>query len=783
MLSRRMRIVTAAAWVALAVAVASMVVSGVVLGIAWWGHRRNSDALAACDRLLAEGTVQAAAARCRDALQRPDMRRAAARLADARYQGGETDAVLAWATVLGEDPAAGAVWRLVAQVHAARDDQEAERTAYQRALRIHRAAAQPKEALRDAFALYNSYWRSSAFRDALQYAEIALLQARRTGYAPAQHAVLLGIFSILYDIGDLDGAGAVLRLVQAQVSRADGEMWLDVRFDEGLMRYGRGELAAARSAYSDVLASAPRGHRLIRKTRLNLIEVELGLGEGEAALAHLEAVMALPEGQRPYPWALRYYGALVARARGDLDTAAQMLRAALADVAGGESSDWAWRLHHELGMVLEARGNRDTARAEYLLAIGEVEKLRTALGFDELKDWLLKEKRAPYEALFTLEAEHGDARDALAVAERVRARAFLDAAIQATRPSKAGELHEAAERIDVLRELIPSLRASPVVEPGPIGELLQAVRGSHIFMYTKAQERLWLATAGASSAASGVRLEPLAVSSREVEILARRLFERPDDREAAEALGAALLPEKWLAPAGSTIYVIADELLADVPFAALRVGGGYLMERHSIVHVPSLNALAMLGRQAEGAGGPAVVLGDARGDLPGAAEEALAVARARGVQARTGAAASTEALRGASRADLLHLGVHTGVSPRGAWIELADGRVDAGTVLSWGLGPRLAVLASCTSAASRGKGPWSSLAAAFLAAGSRTVLASLWSIHDQAARRLVLRFYDEGGVRDPAGALARAQRALAAQGEPPSVWAPFVLFGSAAPGH
>jgi CHAT domain-containing protein len=73
---------------------------------------------------------------------------------------------------------------------------------------------------------------------------------------------------------------------------------------------------------------------------------------------------------------------------------------------------------------------------------------------------------------------------------------------------------------------------------------------------------------------------------------------------------------------------------------------------------------------------------------------------------------------------------------------------------------------------------WGSLAAAFLAAGSEQVLAALWSIEDETGRRFVLRFYDEGGVDDPAAALARTQRAWIAAGEPPSSWAPFVLFGS-----
>ena len=70
------------------------------------------------------------------------------------------------------------------------------------------------------------------------------------------------------------------------------------------------------------------------------------------------------------------------------------------------------------------------------------------------------------------------------------------------------------------------------------------------------------------------------------------------------------------------------------------------------------------------------------------------------------------------------------------------------------------------------------MGAAFLAAGSRAVLASLWSVEDRQTHEFVLRFYAEGGASDPAGALARAQRVAIDQGQSPTLWAPFVLFGS-----
>jgi CHAT domain-containing protein len=125
------------------------------------------------------------------------------------------------------------------------------------------------------------------------------------------------------------------------------------------------------------------------------------------------------------------------------------------------------------------------------------------------------------------------------------------------------------------------------------------------------------------------------------------------------------------------------------------------------------------------------------------------------------------------------------VGPRGASLILADGPLTAGEVVGARLGPGLAVLAGCASAAQlahrTGREVWGSLAAAFLASGARQVVAALWSIPDDSTRAFVERFYAEGGAEDPAGALARTQRAWIADGRGAEEWAPFVLLGTGTP--
>jgi len=80
-------------------------------------------------------------------------------------------------------------------------------------------------------------------------------------------------------------------------------------------------------------------------------------------------------------------------------------------------------------------------------------------------------------------------------------------------------------------------------------------------------------------------------------------------------------------------------------------------------------------------------------------------------------------------------------------------------------------------AATPGEEMWGSLSSAFLAAGSRTVIASLWSVNDEDTRRFMVELYRSPPTLNPAAALARTQRALIRDGQPPSRWAAFLALG------
>jgi CHAT domain-containing protein len=69
---------------------------------------------------------------------------------------------------------------------------------------------------------------------------------------------------------------------------------------------------------------------------------------------------------------------------------------------------------------------------------------------------------------------------------------------------------------------------------------------------------------------------------------------------------------------------------------------------------------------------------------------------------------------------------------------------------------------------------------AFLYAGARSVVASLWRVHDESTARLMQRFYAhlKAGTMDKSEALRRAKLELIDDGwRHPYCWAPFVLIG------
>jgi CHAT domain-containing protein/Tfp pilus assembly protein PilF len=304
--------------------------------------------------------------------------------------------------------------------------------------------------------------------------------------------------------------------------------------------------------------------------------------------------------------------------------------------------------------------------------------------------------------------------------------------------------------------------------------------------------------------------------------------------------GGAEAYRRLLAPAaasvrGKSLVVVPDGQLGEFPFELLvEPGAGrYLVERRRVRYAPSLTALHLVrrwdqarkppGRGLWAVGDPVYAADDPRlgrapwmgapdrppaEPAPGAGgfarllhsgREVLAVRDALGGDGAvllTGREASEAAVKRASvdgrLADYRHvhfathgvLGTGDGVQPALVLSLIGDDaedgflRLDEVTCLR--LNADLVVLSACRTGGGRldpGEGV-SGLARAFLYAGSRGVVCSLWAVDDETTEALMTDFYRRiRGGRPAADALRDAKQALVDAGKPPRYWAPFVLIG------
>lgn len=257
------------------------------------------------------------------------------------------------------------------------------------------------------------------------------------------------------------------------------------------------------------------------------------------------------------------------------------------------------------------------------------------------------------------------------------------------------------------------------------------------------------------------------------------------------------------------LVIVPHGALSYLPFSALPAAADsttsrYLVERYSILTIASASALAVLRAR-----GPATVLENATvlaplpGDLPSSRDEAVAVSRELGRSRLSLGHDATEslareALLGSGIVHIASHGTLDGDSPMFSSIELAagerrparsddDGRLETHEVLALDVRSRLVFLSGCETALG---GSWSSsysrrddyatLAQAFLFAGARNVVATLWRINDRVAAELASRFYAELAASSPVDALAGAQRALIHNPKyaAPYYWAAYTVSGS-----
>ncbi|MEX2220015.1 MAG: CHAT domain-containing tetratricopeptide repeat protein [Phycisphaerales bacterium] len=229
-----------------------------------------------------------------------------------------------------------------------------------------------------------------------------------------------------------------------------------------------------------------------------------------------------------------------------------------------------------------------------------------------------------------------------------------------------------------------------------------------------------------------------------------------------------------------------------VPFHSLRDADGYLGERLPIVQTPSASVMARLGERGRAApGGRPLIVAVADDAAPGIEREAEALrATIPDAVVLTGQEATLSAVaHHAAGAPLVHFATHGAFTPGPAGasgLRLADGWLTAADAARLRVSGSVITLSGCDT----GRVGWAGgdeltgLIRAFLGAGARAVLGTLWPIHDRTATEFLSRVYalwyaDAGtGAAGLTKALQRARREFNAGGVHPAFWSPYFVVGA-----
>lgn len=628
-------------------------------------------------------------------------------------------------------------------------DGESARHTLHEAIDIFRTRGDAREVSRGYFALAGSFWRERRLKETLGSLDASFVSAmtvsdgRMTGYV----ALMRG--DVLRAAGDARSAEREYELAAARLAGRRADMAY-VHLKQGILRQEAGMLHLARLSFESALEMAQHTGRedAVAAARQNLAYNAHLEGDAAAGLAQLA------DWQGPFDSSYYSVRAVLEADAGHLTDGLAAMDRALE--LSRSNDDW-WS-EYERGRILERLGDDDGAEAGYERAIAVVEQMREAMDLSELQAWMIPRRRAPYEALLALHLRRGEPDSALRVLEAFSARSFMDAIIANTTIA-----HEEDDLRIVQRswQRLDDLRGEP-------DDVAEALEGREILVPVEILGRLYVAYKSAQGEVQFVDRG----DARHVAELASQFIADPDLDAPARELGRILVPDE-IEPSDEILHIVPTGWLAGLPFAALKRGDKYLIEERPLAQTPSLRAFSMH-RASETSEG-ILVIGDADGTLPAARTEALGIAEILGTRALVADDATRARLESAGSLELLHLGTHAGLSDGGAWLKLADGRWTVDAVLDCGVRADVVVLATCSSATTHHEELWGSLAIAFLANGSRSVVATLGSIDDRDTSEVVRALYRAGLRRDPVRALAAAQRTLARR-LPPRAWGPFVIY-------
>lgn len=433
---------------------------------------------------------------------------------------------------------------------------------------------------------------------------------------------------------------------------------------------------------------------------------------------------------------------------------------------------WAWDGVARSELAL---GQKQAAADALGRALGGVDAVRARFRSEEFKMGLFSDLQSVFERGVGLYSDVGDARQAFEISERSRSRALLDAV-----RGRAKVSAESVSTVD-LATLQRTLRAD-----------------ERVLQFHSLPDRLqvWVVSP------TDIRAHSIAIKRDDltelVEVFRNSVVRgRRTAIANADKLGAALLGPLGLA-AAQRLVIVPHGPLHYLPFQALRLDGRYVIETHPVSVAPSMSIAVQLAQRSPTVDKTLTAFGNPRiedkYDLPGSEAEVRELARLfpRNNVYMGAAATKTQFRDVASRATLMHVAAHAEadqIDPLYSRILLAneDGKqnfLEAHEIIGLPMqGTALVTLSACESGLGRITQGDEVLGftRSFLAAGTSSLISSLWPVADDATAVLMSTLYGElAKGRDVQQAMQAGQ--LAVLKDPkmshPFFWAPFNLIGN-----
>jgi CHAT domain-containing protein len=450
--------------------------------------------------------------------------------------------------------------------------------------------------------------------------------------------------------------------------------------------------------------------------------------------------------------------------------------------SGGSDAPYEkFRAFEGIGRAKIAGGDKVGALKAYLAAVTISEQVRARFRSEEVTSGLFGQMQYVFNESVALLMESGQAEAAWDISERGRARALLDMVRNRVSLSAGSNVFA-----DSLAKSVKSAEVASLLKAGDV--LVE-------YHVTDKKTYAWvMRSAGMSGVSLDMGRSQLAKQVEEFRDAVSE--EKSGSSQFGKRLYDTLVKPLGL-KSGERLVIVPHDALHYLPFQALQSESAYLIETFPISYAPSASTFVAVMQREMAKKGPLLALAnpdlnDPKLALPGAQIEVEHIqALFPGSEAYFKADATKDRLfQGAGKARLIHIAAHAladPVDPLYSHVYLAasngkSGTLDAREVYGMDLkGTALVALSACQSGlgkVSQGDEIWG-FTRSFLSAGSSSVLASLWSVSDDATEMLMTKFYQGVGKADARQSLRAAQ--IAVLKDPrfshPFYWAPFNLVG------